>query len=137
MTPRYLRSFPWFTICKYKNISKWEFQHYIITRRAPHVEQQLLTHLNHRCLNRTKTDNTMAKRERTNNDIQNTTQKTTDRRWTQVLRKGKQFLSCMWQPSCYSCCKPKVIRLIEGKDRVVITTNRVTTCRKSLTNYIT
>ena len=39
----------------------------------------------------------MAKRKRTNNDIQNTTQKTNmnltkNRGWTQVFRKGKQLL---------------------------------------------
>ena len=26
--------------------------------------------------------------------------------WTQVLRKGKQFLLHIWHPSCYSCYKP-------------------------------
>jgi hypothetical protein len=26
--------------------------------------------------------------------------------WTQLLRKGKQFLLHMWYPTCYSCYNP-------------------------------
>ena len=60
---------------------------------------------------KSRTDNTRT--NWTNNDLQNTTQKrlsntntTKNRRWTQVLRKGKQFLLHVWHPSCYSCYAP-------------------------------
>jgi hypothetical protein len=49
--------------------------------------------------------------KRTNNDLQNTTQKTKDRITrnplkAQVLRKGRQVLLHQWHPSCYRCvCK--------------------------------
>ena len=52
----------------------------------------------------------MPKRKRSNNKVQNTTQKTKDRATQtplktgapQVLQKGKQFLFHMWHPMCYS-----------------------------------
>jgi hypothetical protein len=62
------------------------------------------------------TDNTMAKRTRTNNDLQNIIQKTKDRSKQTTLktrgafrcsRRGKQFLLHKWQPLYYSCYKPK------------------------------
>ena len=45
--------------------------------------------------------------KRTNNDLQNTTQKTKDRATrrllkTHVFMRGKQFLLHMWRPLCYS-----------------------------------
>jgi len=52
--------------------------------------------------------------KRTNNDLQNSTQRTKDRAtwtplnyvgWTQVYLKGKQFQVHVWHPSCYSCYK--------------------------------
>ena len=50
------------------------------------------------------------KYKRTNNDLQNTTQKTKDRATRtplkpKVIQNGKQFLLHMWYPSCYSCYK--------------------------------
>jgi hypothetical protein len=66
-------------------------------------------------VNRRRTDNRMTKRKRTNNNLQNMTQKDKDRgtrthwknrEWTEMPKKGKQFLLHMWQPSCYSCYKP-------------------------------
>jgi hypothetical protein len=66
---------------------------------------------NQKPVNRKRTDNAMAKRKRTNNDLQITTQITKDRTrqasrkylgWTRVLHKGKQFLLHMWHSSCYS-----------------------------------
>jgi len=56
----------------------------------------------------------MAKRKKTNYDLQNIAQKAKDRAtWTplkpgvtQVFQKGKQFLLHMWRPSCYSSYKP-------------------------------
>ena len=57
----------------------------------------------------TKKDN------RTNNYLQNISEKTKDRAtrtgtknwgWNQMPRKGKQFLLHTWHPSCYSCYKP-------------------------------
>jgi hypothetical protein len=68
-----------------------------------------------------RTDNTMVKRKATKGQI--TIYKTlhtkinieqyvphikTNRGWTQVPRKCKQFLLYMWHPSCYSCYKPDV-----------------------------
>ena len=62
------------------------------------------------------TDNTMAKRTRTNNDLQNIIQKTKDRSTQTTLktrgafrcsRRGKQFLLHKWKPLYYSCYKPK------------------------------
>ena len=52
------------------------------------------------------------KNQKTNNDLQNTSQKTEDRTsrthtknwgWTQVIRQNKQFLLPLWHLSCYSC----------------------------------
>ena len=60
-------------------------------------------------------DNIMAKRKRTNHDLQNTTRKTKNcatrislkkgKGWKQVLRKGKQFLFHCWHSLYYSCYK--------------------------------
>ena len=60
-----------------------------------------------------KTENTIAKRKRTNNDLQSTTQKAKHRATrTRVLRKVKPFLHGglhpTWHPSCYSCYNPVI-----------------------------
>jgi len=55
-----------------------------------------------------RTDKTMAKRKSTSNDLQNihknkrssNANPTKNRGWTQVLRKGKQFLLHQWDPPC-------------------------------------
>ena len=51
--------------------------------------------------NRRRTDNTMSKRKRSNNNVKRTPLNTGR---NQV--KGKQFLLHMWHPSYYFCCKP-------------------------------
>ena len=59
-----------------------------------------------------RTDNTMADRKSTYNNLQNNTQKTKDgatRNPVKIgdeFRKGKQILFHMWHPSCYSSYKP-------------------------------
>ena len=47
-------------------------------------------------LNRRRTDNTMAKRKGTNNDLQNTTQKTKDRTGRTPLKPGDELRRSEW-----------------------------------------
>jgi hypothetical protein len=63
----------------------------------------------------------MAKRKKTNNNLQNTTHKTKNRTTLTLLKQrvnsGKQFLLHMWHPSCYSCYKPSdKSRMMKGPD---------------------
>ena len=73
-----------------------------------------------------RTDNTMVKRQRTNNDLQNITHKIKDRA-TRVFRKEQQFLFPMWPPSCYSCYIPNLGHKW-GKTRIIISTNGTYLC---------
>jgi hypothetical protein len=60
-------------------------------------------------VNRRRTDNTMAKRQRANNDLQNTTQKTKDRATRTSLKPGGE-------PRCLG----KVSRSCPASDTVVL-----------------
>jgi hypothetical protein len=79
--------------------------------------------------NQRRTDNPLAKRKLTNNDLQNTPQKTTDqairtslKTWGHLIRKGKRF--------CFTCCTRRVTFATNpvishecGQNRIVNTTS--------------
>ena len=97
----------------------WEIHyHYLLSQ---HIHAQRITQLVHIAIRkvnryqrgyteavyRRRTDNAIAKTQGQNNDLHNTTQKTKDiatrtplkTMWTQVLRKGAQFLLHIIHPS--------------------------------------
>ena len=78
-----------------------------------------------------RTDNTMAKRKRTNNDLQYTAQKTKDRATRTPLKTGDKLRCSRRISSFCSTCGTRRVTLVThplirhgwGKDRVVNTTN--------------
>ena len=85
------------------------------------MKQQLLTHPKRKSkvVNRRTIDNTIAKRKRTNNDLQNITQKTKDRATRTPLKTGEGVNS--GAPECLAVPAPRVALT----PRVTLVTNPV------------